>query len=280
MTGSEFINLFNPGFRGVAINTATGELRPIMGGVLIVFLCYLAALYLMENDKRLAPKFYFLIVVAAALLSVFLSATRIWFVIFSVVFAIFLLVSRRKMFSLLGAASLMLVLVSILLYLNVIPQDLLVRGSWGRLQQVFGIASGNVYAVDTARARIFGLSLLMKVIRQNPFLGYGFSGITMGYYDGDLGFFNTILMFGVVGLGCFVYFFVEIFRTLFRRIKSLRAMESQQAPAKIMMIAWVGILVGYFSTWDFFSMIDYKIFFVAIMISLTEFCVRNSVYTQ
>jgi len=45
---------------------------------------------------------------------------------------------------------------------------------------------------------------------------------------------------------------------------------------KIMVIVWVGILIGHFSTWHFFTYYFYKTFFISILIAITEFFIREA----
>jgi hypothetical protein len=276
-TGSEFVNLFDPGFRGVTLNTLTGSLRPVMGGGLIVFASYMYTILLMADGNFRLPKVYLYTILIVAFLSVFLSATRLWFVIFAFIFVGYTVVSRNKVASTLGIASVSLVLISLLIFFNIIQMDFLVANSWGRVQQVFDIAKGNVYSVDTAMNRLVNqLPVLLAIIRQNPFIGYGFSYITMYYYDSDLGFLNTILMFGIVGFGFLIFFFIRLFAVLISSIKRVSARNSVKIPLKIMVVVWLGILIGYFSTWEFFTRHFNKVIFVSLLIAFVEFLVMRA----
>jgi hypothetical protein len=63
-------------------------------------------------------------------------------------------ITKRKFLSTIGVAAVVFLVLSTLMYFGVIPPELLVHSSWGRLQQVFFVASGNVYSVDTAMNRL------------------------------------------------------------------------------------------------------------------------------
>ena len=142
---------------------------------------------------------------------------------------------------------------------------------------MFDIAKGNVYSVDTAMNRLVNqLPVLLAIIRQNPFIGYGFSYITMYYYDSDLGFLNTILMFGIVGFGFLIFFFIRLFAVLISSIKRVSARNSVKIPLKIMVVVWLGILIGYFSTWEFFTRHFNKVIFVSLLIAFVEFLVMRA----
>jgi len=117
---------------------------------------------------------------------------------------------------------------------------------------------------------------MLGVIKRNPFIGYGFSNITNAFYDSDIGFFNTILMFGFVGFGLLIYLFIQYFKMIGATIRRISDNNPFKTSLKIMAIAFGGILIGYFSTWDFFTFYFYKVFFISILIAITEFIVRQA----
>ncbi|RKX91749.1 MAG: hypothetical protein DRP84_11150 [Spirochaetes bacterium] len=153
---------------------------------------------------------------------------------------------------------------------------MLLVSAWKRVSQVSYIAKGNIYIVDTARSRFFDqLPIILEQIKQNPLTGYGVSEITMEYCNNNLGFVNTILMFGIFGLSLFIYFFIKYFSMISTSIKRFDNNPFKNS-LKIMAIVWVGILIGYFSTWDFFTYYFYKTFFISILIAITEFFIREA----
>jgi hypothetical protein len=276
-TGNEFIDLFNPGFRGISVNSITGEIRPSMGGILTVFFSFIFSIFLLVNENFKLPKIYLYLVIAVAFLSVFLSATRLWFIIFSFIFAGYILVTKKKILSVMGIVSIFFVVIGLLNYFGFIRLGIQSESSWARIQQVFDVAKGNLYSIDTAKNRLVNQSpIIMGIIKHNPLIGYGFSDITMLYYDDDFGFLNTILMFGIVGFALFALFFIGIFRILGSTIKRISFSNPFRTSLKIMIIAWAGILIGYLSTWDFFTMDFGKVFFVSLLIAVVEFFILQA----
>ena len=273
---NEFINLFDPGFRGIVLNTVTGELRPDIGGVLLVFFSFIFALFLLQNKDFRLSKVYLYLIITTSFFSIFISATRLWSVIFSFILMGYILVSKRKILSVVGIAGSLFVILSVLSCLGLTPSDLLLGSAWKRVSQVSYIAKGNIYIVDTARSRFFDqLPIILEQIKQNPLTGYGVSEITMEYCNNNLGFVNTILMFGIFGLSLFIYFFIKYFSMISTSIKRFDNNPFKNS-LKIMAIVWVGILIGYFSTWDFFTYYFYKTFFISILIAITEFFIREA----
>lgn len=274
--GNEFINLFNPWARRIALDSVTGEFRPLMGGVLLMFFSYIFSIFLSVNKDYALPKIHLYLVVGLSLLSVFLSATRLWFVIFSFIFVGYMLVSRKRITSIFGLFAIFLFILSALMYTGVISVDM-ITNPWMRLQQVFNIAEGDIYSVDTAMSRfLYDIPRIAGIMKQNLFLGYGFSHVTMIYYSSDLGFLNTILMFGIIGFALFMFFFIRVFIILGSTIRRLSVSNTLKTPLKIMLLAWGGVLIGYLTTWDFFTMYFDKIFFIALLIALSEFFVTQA----
>jgi len=276
-TGNEFINLFNPGFRGVALNTVTGELRPLMGGELILLFSFLFSIFLLVDKKYDFSKLYLYLVLVLAFFSIFLSATRLWFVIFSFIFGGYILVSKKKISSAIGMVAIFFLVLSVLMYSGLISSNLLIESSWGRLHQVIAIARGDVYSVDTAMNRLVNqLPIIAGIIKQNPLIGFGFSNISMNHYDNDFGFLNTILMFGIIGFSLFIVFFIKMFLMLISSIKNINVGNRFRLPLKIMVIAWLGVMIGYFSTWDFFTMDFGKVFFISLLVAIGEFFAKQA----
>ena len=274
-TGIEFINLFNPGFRGVALNSLTGELRPLMGGILLSFFSFIFSLVLLENRDYKLTRWYLYLIIVISFFSIFISATRIWFVMFSFIMIGYIFVSRKKVRFSVGIIIILFLVVNIIISYSAITRDFLIQDSWSRVSQVFDIAKGDIYSVDTAVNRFFNqMPRLLNIIKHSPLIGYGFSTITRAYYDNDFGFLNTLLMFGVFGLALFIYFFIRYFTIIIRIIRRLCGSNPFIHPLKMLTIAWAGILIGYLSTWDFFTIYFQKVFFIGILIAITELFIR------
>ena len=274
VSGTEFINLFDPGFRGVTLNTVTGDLRPVMGGILLVFFCFITALLLLLEKDLKIPKIFLYSVVVTTFLTVFLSATRVWFIIFSIVFLGYVLASRRKLSSTLGIIAVLLIIAGGIIYSGILSHELLVNSSWARMRQLFDIARGDFFAAQTAMNRlVVQMPILINTIKQSPLIGFGFSVITMEHYDDDFGFLNTILMFGLIGFALFLGFFYRIISVLSAFLKRLENGSAYRSALKMMAVVWVSILIGYLSTWDFFTMYFNKVFFMALIIAVSEYIV-------
>lgn len=276
-TGIEFIDLFNPGYRGIALNTLTGELRPLVYWGILPFFSFVFALSLLENKDYKLSKVYLYFIIAISFLSIFLSATRQLFVMFLFTLASYILISRKKVKFSVCIVFILFIIGAIIVSSDLISTEFLMQSSWGRTKQIFDIIRSGISSVDTGYQRlIIELPIILRVIKQNPFIGYGFSDITMSYYDNDFGCVNTILMFGIFGFSLFVYFFIRYFAMIKYSIKRLSDNNPFKTTLKTIAIAWAALILCYLSVQDFFTFYPAKIFFVSILLAINEFFVRHA----
>lgn len=282
ITRVEFINIFYPGYRGLVLMGIIGggqEVRPIMGGVLLVFFSFIFSLFLLENkENRLSKKYIYLIIVLASF-SVIISATRIWFVVFSFIFFGYILLSKKNISNLMKIFLSLFILIIILLFSGIVSSDFLEKGVFSRISKLALIAQGDFHADSSFERRYFvRLPRLLKGLKKHLVLGCGFSDIYLQYRDYHVGFFNTILQFGILGFAFFFYFFVSYFNLIKTTVKKLNTNNPLKTSLKTLAVFFGGILLAHFTTWFFFEMsTDIRVpFFIAIFISLTELFVREA----
>lgn len=88
-----------------------------------------------------------------------------------------------------------------------------------------------------------------------PLTGYGFSPKFMDLWNSDTGFINTLLGFGIVGLGAIIFLIVTVLRKGYKLWRNLRPSVERGYLAGVLGL-WAGSLVGYSFNWDFFTMQD------------------------
>jgi O-antigen ligase len=231
-----------------------------------------------ERTRSRSAKWYLYLIIVASFFSMFISATRVWFVMFSFLLLGYLIISRKKFSSFANIVLISGLLIILLINSGIITTDFLLRSSWQRLSQVFDVALGNIRATDSsAQGRYFDeLPVMLSVIKQNPLIGYGYSNVTMIYSNSNFGFLNTVIMFGMVGFSLFIYLFSKYFAMITNVIKNIDKSNPLARPIKIIGISWASILIGYFSTWDFFGLYFQKTFFISIIIAITELFVHDA----
>jgi hypothetical protein len=252
--GVRLISLFNPeANQQLLINTITGELRALIVGFLALFCCYFGAFFLMQFKQNRKRKHYYNIITIVCFLSVLLSATRFAFGVF--LFIALLIYSKKlkdlpKIIMFIGA----IVLISMLLVkFGIFSEGYLKSSLWGRVSQVFDLASGKGGQIDTFASRLEQLRYMAEGIRGSPFFGYGFSKEALQYSNNNWGFPNTIMMFGFFGFFMFIFLFKSYIKIITSIIRKPYVDPEMKAALKVLLATFAGMLLGYFTTWDFFS---------------------------
>ena len=266
------INIFIPSMEYILLkNSLTHELRPFIGGINLIFLCYIGALLLIQYENRALKKGYFYLISAVSFFSVFISATRTWFGIFLFI-TIGVFFRKIRNLSKIFILSLLIIIIAFsLVKLGAVHWKYLEYSSWGRISQIFYFLNGEEKKIDTFTNRLPTLRQLLVKIEKKPIIGYGFSDFSRENYDNEWGFFNTILMFGVIGFLLFVFLFISYFRTMFSALHRLRKGKPLKDALKVLLVSFCGILVGYCFTWDFFSFVyPYIVVFMMVFLGISE----------
>ena len=255
-------------------NYISGEVRPIMGGVLVVFYAFTFAFALLRNKKFEIFRFAALSIIGVSIIIFFVSATRTWMTISVVMIFLYLyfnkkIVKTTVFFPLVTATFLGLI---IILNLTDYVMDNIVMRYLGFLQSLMG---GNVTNYDTVGYRVeFGLPKLMEGISISPIFGLGFSKIQVSYYNSDFGALNTILTIGIVG---FAFLMVTYLLVLKRIYYHVRQNYSRLANSILEAVfsAFVAIMIAYLLNWDFFTFTSsYKVFFITLLFANVEIAIR------
>jgi hypothetical protein len=285
LKGIYFVSLFHhgflpsPGFTGQVLIEGTQQRRPIAEGELLVLFIYIFSLFLLENKGIKIPRKYLYIVIGVSWLSTIVSATRIWFSVFLLILIGYALTTRKKISSFARVFLALFLLLFILVSSGALPLDLLAKGALLRLGQLASIAKGDVHSVPTLEYRYFvRLPRLLEGLKTHIIFGRGFSDGYLKYRDYHVGFFNTILQFGIVGFSLFLYFFIRYFSLLKTTLKNLSSQNPLRGPLKTFGIFFMGILVAHFTTWYFFALstVINIPFFISIFVGLTELFVREA----
>jgi hypothetical protein len=274
--GTDFVNLLSPDYRA-AVFTETGELRPVTGGVILIFFSYVFALFQMCRKHGTSSKIYLMVIVILCFLSVFLSATRVWFVMFSIIIVGYILFSRMQVKKVIQMISVTLLVVFVVL--NFLPLGKGIVGSWQRVAQIGDVARGRFHEAQTFEHRVYKrLPRLMVGLRQNWIFGWGFSDGFILYSDAHVGNFNLLLQAGVLGFALFVYFWVAYCILVSGTRKLLSRQNSYRYSLPVFVYALVAMLVGHFTTYTFFgyTVAVNHIFFFSVFVSISESSVKEA----
>lgn len=268
--GQEIINLFDSEVGSWFIpNTLTGELRPVMGGVLLVFISYIGAIIFLQFKQKALAKWYLYSVMITCSIGIFISATRVWFGIFLFIFGG---VYFRKAKNL-PKVALIIILISVvfisLIKFHIVTEGFLKESSWGRISQVFDFIRHK--EIDTYQSRLYQLEDMLDLIKKNFMFGYGFSEVSLESYNSNWGFWNTVLMFGVSGLALFIFLILFYFKTMLNTLYSGSTENSWRATIVVLLVSFAAIVIAYSFTWDFFSVYaPYIVVFLMVFFAISQ----------
>lgn len=274
------ISLINPEtIRTIVNNTLTNDARAYFSGFLLIFYAFLFALQLRCNPKYELFNGFAYGVIIVALATFLLSATRVYLMVPLVAFGMYVLLGRR------GGNDAVKLSISVALFaivffsLNIISFDFFMKSIWPRFEAFFVVilGGGNLAEFDTVQSRLDSdLPDLLEGIMISPLVGTGFSGVFREYVNDDLGFLNSILIFGLLGFTLLINFFVMLFYQLNYWVKRSGTDANARAILNTTRMVMVGILLGYATTYDFFTVRQVeRIYFVSILLASTEIAVRS-----
>lgn len=264
--GSRFISMFDPSMLGVYVrNSISGDIRAIMQGVLIVFYTLIFGFQIYNNKRYEIFSGFSTIAILLPIASFFLSATRAWMVIGFIAILGYIILSAKGIKFAVQMGVIGTLLVIGLFASGFIEQEFIdnINRRYFELGEM--ASSGNLRQGTFADRIDNDIPQVLKGVAYSPILGVGMSAYMKRYYSNDVGFLNTILIYGFIGFPVFLFF---LFRYLFL-LNRYRLSESFDIAEKSifisLIIGFTGILAGYFATWDFFSFYPEKVFFVSII---------------
>jgi len=277
--GQDFLELFYPGYLRVVSISGTGEIRLDIAGMLLVFFGFVFSLFLIEIKGKTISKNYLYAVVSTAYLIIVLSATRMWFAVFSFILLCYFFVLKKDISNFIKISVLMVFIMSILISSGLFSSSALFNAILPRLSDIFTVAQGDFHSVGTFEYKYFyRLPLLLEGMEGNLVFGLGFSDLFLEYRDMHLGLFNTILQFGIIGFLVFLYFFASYFSLIHKTLKNLSSNNPLRTSLKSLIFIFAGILMASFTNWNFFSMGANiaRPFFVSVFLGLTIFFVKDA----
>jgi len=226
---------------------------------------FIAFGYLLTNTKtkhllKSTNKIIFIL----GIIAFFLSLTRSWLLYISsgIFISLFLVKKQKVRFILISLGFLVVFLIinqTISFYTsgNIrLSQNLI-----GRVLTIFDVFKGEN---DSFNVRLTVYTNQIALFLQNPFFGNGFTKTALNEINGDVGFGNTLLQFGLFGLSWVLFMIWNIYDKLVFIHKKVNESIIQGLSIGLLG-AFSGMLLGYFFNWDFFGRIDGIIVVSAIM---------------
>ena len=274
LSGDEFVNILSPGQRALAY-TETGMIRPVMGGVLLVFFTFIFSLFLLQHEKRKFARLYLYAVMVSSCLSIFMSATRIWVIMFSLVLLVYFIFIRRSARGFVQIVSIFALLLLILVQVTPLRERL--TDSWIRFSRISSVVQGR-FSQDTSFDQRYSVRLpnVLQGLKRNWLLGWGFSDTYVRYNDAHVGNFNMLLQVGFLGFLFFGYLWYAYFKMIYGAVNKTSVRSADRKSLSILASVFAAILVAHFSTYQFFGFTGSGsgIFFISIFFAISESAVR------
>jgi hypothetical protein len=276
IAGYRIIDLLSPGYMQLMM-LETGDPRFIMGGEMVLFFGYISSLLLLQQKHSRLLGIYLYCVIIACFLSVFLSATRIWFIVFSFIMLWYVFFSMKNVRTFLKLA-----IVAILIFVFAMSSQPLrsaMVGAWDRIDQIEAVAQGDFADAPTFQFRFSArLPRLLVGLSQNWILGWGFSDEYFRYSDGHVGNFDLLLQVGAIGFLLFSYLWIFYFRAIFRARSVKGGRGKGKDPLAVLAFAFAAMLIAHFSTYLWFTLVPNRRsgVFLLVFISISEFYIRST----
>ncbi len=277
MTGDYFVQLFNPGpLRDIFLISMEGVKRWNGIGVELLLICFITSLSLSVLKKNHSN--YLILVGLFSYFTILLTATRIWFVVFTLILLMFLYKSKRILSKMMVPLSLLLII--LILVINFNPRvSYSFTKSAERVTSVFELGEQGSLSTQQIKHKIENrMPKVMKAIAENPFFGWGFSDRARSSLDDDVGNFSLVAQVGIFGFTLFLYFWLNYLRMMFK-IKGLFSKDSPYRTIFLILIfAFLGFLIAHFTTHQFFglTLMEVTIYFTCIYIFLSECFIRRA----
>lgn len=182
------------------------EARPISSSS-IILTGLIGAMFFLQYKRNIFPRRYLYLIIIMSYVSILLTATRGWFIAFSIVIFIYL-VFIRKIKRIIPISLFVVLFILMVLSIPILRKQL--AGSVKRLSTIEAITSGDISAGGTNARGDYSIEL-MKLWKERPVLGWGFSEFYKEHSNGHAGLANLIFSVGIIGFLIFIYFWYKMF---------------------------------------------------------------------
>lgn len=269
VNGQVWIAQYNPWFNNFRlVNIFSGTTRAVSGGLRMGFTALLVgAIFQMQTTHSGMRKWGNWIIGLVAL-SFFLSITRnliIFLFLFLISTAFFnrsnilkyVLATVVFVFALFGAIHLGLL------------EATFIQTTMARLGVLAEVASGNLAQSDTLQSRLDNEFVQVQdAWLTSPWLGVGLTSVFQNKFSTDVGFINTLMLFGVVGASIFLTFLLRFAFQL--RIQYRQSSRYGKALYLPIMASILASLPLYFTIKDFFLVHPHKVFYFSLLLVFAD----------
>lgn len=248
LVGSPIASIFNPEVQTYhamqEVIIGSEQVSRAISGPTIIFLSFsVSLLFSLNNDLKYSFKPLYLITISIiAYIVILLSATRGWFLSFSIMLLLFFVTSGEKYVMRRYTPYIIPVLIFLSLIISLFPVlQTQLTNAWSRILTLEQVVQGDLTAGGTAQRWTDYLPKLMKYIWESP-IGYGFSDTAFNIENDHVGIINPIITLGIIG---YLILLIFIFGAMLKLYK-LRNHISKFNPYKKSLIITIIFFIGLF----------------------------------
>ena len=195
----------------------------------------------------------FLPIVLMGALGFVISLTRTWYLLIGVGFMVIFALQRGRRFR--AAVIVIILAITGFTVLNLV-NSLNKTAYHGSLMDIW---IARLFMISSKASTFVGRTQVWKsqleYFRQLPLFGYGMSPEFINMWNTDTGLINTLLQFGIIGLGAIIYLIVSVYRRGYKVWKNTYPSVERGYVAGTLGL-WTGLVLGYSFNMDFFTMQD------------------------
>jgi len=259
-------------------------IRPI-SGFYILFLSFFFAVFFNFSRYNIWPRYYLTLIEVVCFLSVFISATRGWFISIMIIFILlFIYAQFRYKLTLLKLLTVILLMFVLAYSFNETFQRQ-IDDSWLRLETLKLVLQGDPTAGGTDRRISVRTYPVMEKFSEKPIFGWGFSETGLDTNDIHIGNQSLLMSGGIVGFIIMIYILFSFFRKIF----SIKNYISSNNPFKksiiVLIIFLVGLIIIHSTSTQIFGYLTFtntqldknKFFFIQLLIICYNILIIKSV---
>ena len=239
----------------VAVTEHSERASRILTATATNFICFSSALSLIASRKPMfKSKIYLYIVLVACYLQVLLSATRGWFLSYTIMLLLFLFWNRNR--KILKSVIPML-LIAVVAFYSLQSSALLQKqanNALNRMSTLQEFAQGDITAGGSLGRMDKRLPVLLKRIAESPFVGFGFSSKANEYLDTHVGLVSPMINFGIIGYVILLLFIIKYINRLHKICHNQDYERSQQGMVQMGVVAFIGMFIIHFTSRQMFGM--------------------------
>ena len=269
-TGGQYIgDIIHLNIRTLSLGIdSTINKRFMLPGWHAVLIGFILSLSLAQIDKKHSLFHY--TIAAIAFIIVIVSATRSWFIIFSLII-IYTLYRVRQFRTLIFMGSLFMIFFWVILS-QPGNTSTMFGGSMTRILTVFDISDKGSLSNQAIENKVeFRLPAQLEYIKMNPITGWGF---TEKKGDMDVGVFGHLVEMGVIGVSIFIWLWYSYLSITYRLGRSKRLNINFCNTFAVFWISMIGLLISHFTTNQIFGITYYTVF-VTMLFWLTDFFIKE-----